>query len=293
MASDNRNFTSFRLWEILFAPSILQKYFWKGIIAVDRVIGRPLFRLSKVYDRIVLGKITKIHKTGMTNAEEDEMLLLYCFSSMYLTFFFPDVAATDELIFFDILFPEKKRKRVMKFYKRCVQRHLFVFGDNGRKRFLSKNPCFVSKMKSVAETFPDAQLLYMLRAPERTIPSTISMNSNIYSILGNGKQSHIMHERTRNAVIRWYKDADEALQSHWRGRNLVIHFRSITKEPKATLNEIYSFLKLKPDTDMMRLIQGEQDKVASYTTQHKYNPQVGVDDELIRKELSELHVGFQ
>jgi hypothetical protein len=293
MARDNRKFTCFKLWEILFAPSILQKYFWKGIIAVDRKIGRPLLRLSKVYDRIVLGKITKIHKTGMTNAEEDEMLLLYCFSSMYLTFFFPDVSATDELIFFDSDFPEAKRVRVMKFYKRCIQRHMFVFGDDGKKRFLSKNPCFISKMKSVAEAFPDAQLLYMIRTPERTIPSTISMNSNIYSILCNGKQVHIMHERTRDSVIRWYVDADQALSSHWENRNYVVHFRNITKQPESTLNEIYSFLHLAPDGEMRALMKSEQEKVANYTTEHSYNTSTGVNTEIIRKELSGLNVGFQ
>lgn len=293
MASDNRHFTCFKLWEILFAPSILQKYFWKGIIYVDRLIGRPLYRFSKVYDRVVLGTITKIHRTGMTHAEEDEMLLLYCFSSMYLTFFFPDVKATDELIFFDTTFPEKKRKRVMKFYRRCVQRHLFVFGKNGQKRFLSKNPCFISKIQSVANEFSDAQLLYMLRSPDRTIPSTISMNSNIYALLANGKQAHTMHDRTRDAVIRWYKHADLSLRSHWEGRHLVVHFRSITKEPEKTLTDIYAFLDLRPDAEMIQLMQKEQEKVATYSTEHKYNVKVGVDEELIRKELSELHVGFQ
>lgn len=293
MAEDKERFTSFKLWEILFAPSILQKYFWKGIIAIDRVVGRPLLKLSKVYDRVVLGKITKIHKTGMTNPEEDEMLLLYCFSSMYLTFFFPDVDATNELIFFDKMFPARKRKRVMKFYRRCVQRHMFVFGENGKKKFLSKNPCFISKMQSVAEEFPDGKLLYMLRAAERTIPSTISMNSNIYSIMCNGKQSHIMHERTRDSVIRWYKDADAALESHWKNRNLVIHFKAITKQPQQTLEEIYSFVGVIVSAETKSRFQREQDKVSSYSTEHKYNAKTGVDEALIREELSRLNVGFQ
>jgi omega-hydroxy-beta-dihydromenaquinone-9 sulfotransferase len=293
MSRDQNNFTCFKLWEILFAPSILQKYFWRAIIALDKLIGRPLYRLSKIYDRVVLGKITKIHKTGMTSPEEDEMLLLYCFSSMYIIFFFPDVKVTDELIFFDQLFPERKRKRVMKFYRRCVQRHMFVFGNNGRRTFLSKNPCFISKMESVADEFPDAKLLYMLRSPERTIPSTISMNSNIYSIICNGKQAHVMHERTRDAVITWYRNADRALSSHWKNRHFVVHFNSITKQPKATLEAIYSFVGIDPGAEMRAQMQREQDKVATYSTEHSYNPKAGIDEDLIRKELSGLNVGFQ
>lgn len=290
MASDTENFTCFRLWEIMFAPSILQKYFWKAVIRIDRSIGRPLWRLSKVYDRIVLGKITKIHETGMTNAEEDEMLLLYTFSSMYLTFFFPDVKATDELIFFDTHYAPRKRKRAMQFYKRCVQRHLFVFGGNGKKKFLSKNPCFISKMESVAETFPDAQLLYMIRTPYRTIPSTISMNSNIYSMLCRKKYAEIMFDRTRDAVIRWYVNADKALQSHWAGRNYVVRFDSITKQPEQTLTEIYRFLDVAPGARMLQRMHEEQQKAAAYSTEHKYNAQTGIHDALIEEKLSELHV---
>lgn len=145
----------------------------------------------------------------------------------------------------------------------------------------------------MAEEFPDAKLLYMLRTPEKTIPSTISLNANIYSILSNGKQSHLLNERTRDTVIAWYKSADQALLTHWNGRNMVVHFNAITQEPRITLEKIYSFLELKPDALTVKRMKEEQEKAVSYATTHRYDNKAGLDGTLIQKELSGLHVGFQ
>src|SRR6185295_17602712 len=38
LSSDKDHFTCFKLWEIIFAPSIIQKYFWLGIIKADKKI---------------------------------------------------------------------------------------------------------------------------------------------------------------------------------------------------------------------------------------------------------------
>ena len=289
MASDNRSFTSFRLWEIIFAPSIIQKYFWCGVIWLDRRTGRPLFRLSRIYDKVVLGRITKIHRTGMTNAEEDEMLLLYAFSSMYLNFIFPESPAIDEMIYFDSLNSPFRRKKIMNYYRRCVQRHLFVFGARGSKTFLSKNPCFISKIESVAETFPDARLIYMLRSPLKTIPSLISMNNNIQAILCSFRDPARMNVRSRDVAIRWYQDADMSLRK-LENRYLLVRFDDITKQPGKTLKEIYQYAELVPDERMVMRMTEEQKAAENYTSTHKYNAKAGVDESVILEALAGLHI---
>src|ERR1700741_1425327 len=92
LASDQRQFTFFRLWELLFAPSIIQKHFFHWLSWIDRRLGRPLYHVSFSWDRLFLSRIARLHKTGLTQPEEDELLLIYAFSSVFLTFLFPDVA---------------------------------------------------------------------------------------------------------------------------------------------------------------------------------------------------------
>ena len=145
LAKDRGHFTCFKLWEILFAPSVIQKYILSGILKLDRLVGRPLYRFSLLMDRIFLAKIAMLHETSLSKPEEDEMLLIYAFGSMYLAFFFPDVPALNPHLFFDEDLSREKRKKLMLFYKRCVQRHVYVFDRREEKFFLSKNPCFISK----------------------------------------------------------------------------------------------------------------------------------------------------
>lgn len=285
LARDKENFTSFKLWEILFAPSIIQKYFWLGVIAIDRKIGRPLKWYANMFDRIFLGKITRVHETGLSKVEEDEMLLLYTFTSVYLTFFFPDLEDMNQVIYFDEYFPEKKKAQVMRYYKRCVQRHMFVFGRIREVRFLSKNPGFISKMDAVGDTFPDAALLYMLRSPYKTIPSTISMNKNVYGIFSDLKYVHLREEVTREVVIRWYEGARKSLEGKWAGKYCVLPFKRVTQEPKKMIGETYHFLGLNPGEEMRTKLEEEQSNVRSYSTEHKYNTKAGIEDEVIRKRL--------
>jgi hypothetical protein len=285
LAEDKKNFTCFKLWEIIFAPSIIQKYIFLGLIWIDRKIGRPLYRISLLSDRIFIGKISKIHETGLAKPEEDELLLLYAFGSMFFTFFFPEVKALDAHFFFDEDLPQRKREKLMLFYKRCVQRHVFVFDRKEEKQFLSKNPCFISKTVSLSKTFPDAKLIYMLRSPFKTIPSTISLNANLYSIFGWKKKENPIAIETRDLIIRWYKMADASIKNNWEGRNVIVPFKRITQQPRNTVNEIYDFLKIIPGEEIEKLLVKEDERVSKYKSAHQYKKPEGMNDEEISKEL--------
>ena len=91
MTSHNRNFHSFKLWELLFAPSIIQKYFLLTVIGIDRLLGRPLLRLSFKIDNLLFGRLKGIHTMGFSLPEEDEVLFLYNLTSLYFWYFFPDI----------------------------------------------------------------------------------------------------------------------------------------------------------------------------------------------------------
>jgi hypothetical protein len=271
LAQDTEHFTCYKLWEIIFAPSIIQKYILLRIIKTDKCVGRPLYHFSLFLDRLFFNKISRLHPFSFSEPEEDEMLLLYAFASMYLTFFFPGVDALDPHFFFDMNISAKKRKKIMLFYKHCVQRHVYVFNRNEEKIYLSKNPCFMPKMVSIAETFPEAKLIYMLRSPLKTIPSTISLNANIYSVFSGMIKENPFANKTSDLIIGWYKTADEAIGKYWSNRNIIIPFKKITGQPQLTVNEIYKFLQLIPGTTIQNLLNEEQQRSENYESEHKYN----------------------
>ncbi len=285
MAKDHEQFTCFRFWELLFAPSIIQKYICVGIIALDRKIGRPVKRLALQMDKIFLKRINRVHETGLNKVEEDEILLLYTFSSMYLNFFYPEVKALDQVLFFDEQFPEKRKKRVMNYYRRCVQRHMYVFGNSSQKTFLSKNPAFISKLGSIADLFPDAKLIYMIRSPYKTIPSVINMNALVSSLFCNTKYLSSGNVRTSEVVMRWYEIADASIRAHWTNRHLIVPFKEVTSNPKETLNAIYSFLAISSTPLAFAIRNEEQGLVKQNSTTASYDQKAGVDSDRISSRL--------
>jgi hypothetical protein len=259
MADDQQNFTCFRLYELIFAPSIIQKYFLAWIIKIDRLAGRPLYRLSILWDKIFLSRISRLHKTGITQPEEDEILLLFAYSSVFLTFLFPEIRSAERHLFFDEEIDPAKRRKIMSFYKACLQRHVYFHDPTEQKYFLSKNPSFVSKTLSLKETFPEARLLYMLRSPAYTIPSLINLNRNLYSLFYGNLEVNPLAAETKQMVIRWYAMADRALANEWISNSMVVPFQQITRNPNETIAAIYDFIGLPHPHLRLSVVTGKKE----------------------------------
>lgn len=288
MAADERNFTCFRLWELVLAPSILQKYFFLMLLGLDKKTGRHLYRFSLWLDKKIFGRITGIHKMGFSLPEEDEALMLHIFSSVYLTYFFPEVESLEEYVFFDEEMSEAKKQRKMGYYYRCIQRHNYVFNPTGERYYLSKNPSFTRKMSSIAVRFPEAKVIYLLRSPVKTIPATISLNANLYQPFCRLPVPYPLVERTRNFVIRWYQMAERALHGPLKDRYLEIPFRDLTRHPDKTVGKIYQYLGIAMDTDIAVMLDREAEKSRQYRSKHQYDTAIGVDEALLNRELPEV-----
>ena len=283
LAQDRKQFTCFKFWELLLAPSIIQKYFWWKIITIDYKIGRPIYRFSLWLDKILFKQAASFHPLSFAKPEEDATLLLCCFSSIYLNFFFPDNQWIDQHLLFDKELPERKKKRIMRFYHRCIQRHNFVFNRNGEKTFLAKNPGFVPALSSLGQAFPEGKLLYMLRSPEKAIPATISLNANLYKVFCKLPEESPLAEKTRDIIIQWYEMAREALNKEWNGRNKVIPFEKITKESPITVEEIYEFLSLDYHPQIQSIVHAEFEKSKNYKSKHQYDRTAGLNEEVLAK----------
>ena len=179
LAQDEARFSSMKSWEIMFAPSVTQKKFFKALGALDSRCGSPLFRLVSVLEKSLFKNLSTIHPASLFEAEEDGMILLHIFSSATAFFVLPFAEEFRPYFLFDQELPESQRRRILGFYKRCVQNHLYVFGRD--KQFLSKNPMFSTMVQSLDEIFPDAKFVYMARTPLETVPSAISLVSYYFS----------------------------------------------------------------------------------------------------------------
>ena len=76
LSRDTAQFTTFRTWEAILAPSITERKVIQAISWCDKRIGRPLHRLLDHWTRKLTGGFADIHEVGLKSPEEDYLTLL-------------------------------------------------------------------------------------------------------------------------------------------------------------------------------------------------------------------------
>lgn len=168
----HEGFTTLRAWECLFAISITWRRVWSAAAVIDRRLGRPLGRLAIRLERKLLRNLQAVHPVGLDSPEEDYFVLLPLLHCFLLAIPFPEAPWLWRMGRFDAQMPAAERARLARFYRRCIQRHLYVHGPD--RRFLAKNPAFSPWAGALATTFPDAVFLACLREPATAVSSQLS-----------------------------------------------------------------------------------------------------------------------
>ncbi len=170
--AEDEQFTTQRTWECLLAPSITHRHLWRGLARVDRRLGRPLRRLAGWLNRRWVAPLTDAHPMRLHAPEEDYLSLLPQLSAFILVIAFPDSDRLWRLGRGDIALADDERQRLMRQYRRVIQRHLYFHG--AERTYLAKNASHATLAASLLEAFPDARFIACLRDPAEVISSQLS-----------------------------------------------------------------------------------------------------------------------
>lgn len=291
LARDKVNFTSIRLWEIFFAPSITQKKLLLAVDALDRKLGGPARRALVALENYILRDLHQIHRLSLFEPEEDDGMLLIIFSSFFQFFALPYADAARPYIHFDDELPDADRKRIMEFYRRCLQRHLYVFGPE--KTFLSKNPTFSPKVRSLKETFPDAQIICTVRSPLFVCPSTISMFSVLYRFLLSPTDPFPLRESTKDLLAHWFRYPVAQLEGLPSGEQKILRYDDLTKDSGQVVRELYGRFEIELSADYDAVLDRETEKARAYKSGHSYTlAQFDLDRDEILAEYRDVFERF-
>lgn len=269
LARDTENYTTMQLWEMLLAPSITERKLLISLAALDRWFGGFGLRFLRSLDRRVFAGGNDIHRISLFQPEEDEVLLLPLFSSLFLLHLFPFPQALWHLVHFDSTTPPADKRRIMSFYRRCVQRHLYVHGPD--KQFLSKNPAFTSKIDALDEFFPDAKVICNVRDPFRAIPSLLSYMHYTSGCFDNDFRGHSFRDRVLEIADHWYRYPMERL-GHWPdNRHAVVRYDDLIADPYATTVDLYTRLSLEISPAFEECLREELAKSRTYRSAHTYS----------------------
>ncbi|MFH0907927.1 MAG: sulfotransferase [bacterium] len=269
LSRDTGRFFVFKTWEILF-PSVLQKRIGSFLGRVDAAIGSPLRRVIERAERRILGTFRELHPTGLFHAEEDEMLFLHCFATLYLVFFFPMPGTFLRFADFDGGVEPEQRERLMRYYVSCLKRQAYARGRE--KCFLSKNPFFSGKMATLHATFPDARFVYLVRNPLEAIPSTISEgHASCIHARRDAAPPVEFQELVYEVAKIFYQHPLAYLAGHADCVCPVVRYPDLVGKPRDTIAGLYDRMGWTVTDDFLAVLEEEQSKAGAYRSGHHYS----------------------
>jgi len=286
MSEDADRFSFFLLYEMFF-PSLLQKKAWRELGRLDRrFLGGRLERRIADWDRRKFASTKDMHSTGLFAPEEDDFVHAFSCASGFWIVLLPYMGLLDFYYVDDR--PERRRRRLMRFYRECVKRQLYANGAD--KIHLSKNPTFSGRVASLIEEFPDARIVVMMRNPYETIPSLLKLMKRSWELR---RWDEPQMKRSLGALadqsFHTYLYPLEVLRRHPDTRCAVVDYRELVDAPKRTVEQVYAQLGFEITPAYERALIEHEKRAKAHETTHRYSlAEFGLDANVIHERLAEL-----
>lgn len=268
LAKDERNFSTIRTWEIFFAPSVFQRKLIWAIQAIDQKLGGAVQHwLVRQEQKTWFNN--QIHKVSLWEAEEDESLLLTIWESIFTSVFFPHPDLVKKYALFDKGVPPRERRRIMRFYRLCLRKHLYA--HNSGKKFLSKNPAFSAKVASLYEFFPNAKIIYLVRNPLDTVPSLISWMTYQWSQFADPADEYLYRDYLVELAKEWYEYPLEQLDKHTPESYEIVLYDELTSDPKAVISRMYAKFGFELSPEFEAKLEEANVEAREYRSKHRYS----------------------
>jgi len=290
--ADSQNFSSMKLWEILFAPSIIQKKLALSIKKIDAKLNSPLYKSLKRFDRYFFKNIKDIHPTSLFSYEEDEFLFLHVLSTASSGFLFPKNKRILSLEQFDVKLKDSEKQFLMRFYRNCVKRHLFVFGFE--KRYLAKSASYSPKIMTLLQFFPGSQFIYMLRDPLYTIASTVSLFRKIKELFHSGMKMEDITDHILSLADDWYSYPLVTCKSLLGRSVFILPFNTLTNIVSKAIQQIYSRLGQDMSADFLNFLYQSEIQMKTYKSRNIYTPEeFGLKERSIKKRYDFVYRDYE
>jgi omega-hydroxy-beta-dihydromenaquinone-9 sulfotransferase len=268
LAKDEQNFSSIHLWEILLAPSVTQRKVAWGIAKLDDVLGGVLHRIVHWFDRHFVSASNVMHKMSLVVPEEDEYFLIHQGATIIAGLFFGFPQASYPFVFFDTQLSRVEKRKIMRFYHRCLQRHLFAHQE--KRSILSKNPFFSPKVDALYARFPDAKIIYLARNPLKVVPSYASLSAHWWRMFAEPEKRYPHSEYILRSTQHWYRYPVERLEQAPSDSRALVNFHELVKDPEKIVTEIYQGIGLELSPEFAEILRVESEKAGQHTSNHQY-----------------------
>ncbi|ETR72859.1 MAG: hypothetical protein OMM_07293, partial [Candidatus Magnetoglobus multicellularis str. Araruama] len=269
ISNDTDRFTTFMLWELLFAPAIIERKLILALGKLDHLMGAPFYRLLNWLDNVAFKGLDDIHLASLTVPEEDYFALLPICACFLLIHVFPFDDELWHLAYFDDKMPEKDKDRIMKFYSASLKRHLYIKGAD--KRILSKNPSFTPMIQTLNKTFPDCKIIGCVRNPLQVIPSLVSSMMTGVELFDNDPKAYEFRDQLMNMLVYFYTHLHEILPGLPSDRHDFVTMEYLKENVQQTVEDLYHRFGFDISPAFHDYLTKETHQAQKYKSQHRYS----------------------
>ncbi len=286
LSMDDRT-TTFRTWECLFGLSVTGRMLLLGLGHADRLIGRPFGRVGGWLGRRFLAGMDDVHPFAMDAPEEDFLALMPIMQCFVLVVVFPRADWLWRTARLDTDADDARRRRVMRFYRACVQKHVYVFG--AEKRFLSKNASFSGMAESLLDVFPDARIVSTTRDPKKTVPSQLSAIRPGLAAVGFDRISPALRDRFVEQLAFYYLHL-EAVARARPDRIAVIDNDELRDNLEAVVRASFAALGLDVSPQFDEALAEAGRRSRGFSSKHAYTlAEYGLSESMIEKRFDAVY----
>lgn len=268
LSKDTERFTYLTLWELIFAPSILERKIILFIVKLDQRIGSPLEKLLNILQQKLFSGMEDIHELDFSQPEEDYFLLLpemACFLLIH-PFPFPEVW---RIGFWDRALSRKEQDALFARYRERLQRHLYFHGF--KKTLLSKNPAFSGAVFSLHRTFPDARFIFTTRPPVKAVPSLVSSMMEGVRMFGNSTGGHRYRNQLMKMLKFFYENLLRATEQFSPEKYSVVPMKKLTGDLEKTVRHVYLHFQFSVSKEFENRLIDEVEKSKAYKSKHRHS----------------------
>ena len=283
LAKNRGTFAPVLMYQTIF-PSITIQKIIQSVALASRQKGGLLFDISSWIERHCFGGWDGMHKMRFAEPEEDDGYFVYTFVTEAIYLLFPFVRALWGAGFADDL-PPRQRRRLMRYYRSCLQRHLYLNGPE--KILLSKATQLSGSIDSLKLEFPDARIVNILRNPVESIPSHISVFYTVWNWVDPsiGKKSRESLEYAELAAA-WFLHLEKNDITSRSENYLRIFYTDLVRHPDRAARSIYRHFGIPLTPSATRRIQKEAKRALEYKSSHQYTlEEYGLSAAWIKREV--------
>jgi hypothetical protein len=286
LAEDERA-TTFATWECFFALSVTWRRVWMGIGRLDRRLGRPLGRAVDAVTRRAAGSFEDTHPVRLDQPEEDFFCLMPPLTCFVLVVLFPDSPDLWRMARLDDDRDEDFRRRQLDYYRRAIQRHLYVHGSD--RRFLSKNASFAGLLGGLADTFEDGRFIVCLREPEAALSSQLSTLSDALEFFASDGNRQQFEQRFALLFADYYRNLFRHFERLPEDRIALLNNREIHAHLHAAVAASLEKLKVEPADSFAERLAARADQSRRHRSGHRHTlSERELDPEWLERQFADI-----